>query len=96
MRVRTSTSPTRRRSASRVAACLGAAALAAAPSSLATGGTASAATPFLKAANVANYSGVLENGAVALAVPLSTEKGAKLHCTDACLSIWVRCSSSPR
>ena len=88
MRVRTSTSPTRRRGI-RVASCLGAVALATAPLVLATGGTASAATPFLKSANVANYSGVLENSAARSLYALSTEKGAALHCKTSCLSTWV-------
>jgi predicted lipoprotein with Yx(FWY)xxD motif len=68
--------------------CLGATALAAA-SLVVVQGTASAATPVIKSANVPNYSGVLENHASRTLYILSVEKGAKLHCTSkACLSIW--------
>jgi predicted lipoprotein with Yx(FWY)xxD motif len=69
--------------------CLGAAAIAAAPL-VVMQGTADAATPVIKSANVPNYAGVLENHASHTLYALSIEKGAKLHCTSAaCLSTWA-------
>jgi predicted lipoprotein with Yx(FWY)xxD motif len=77
------------RLAARATAYLGAGALAAASLALAGAGTAAAATPFLKAANVPNYPGALENSASRSLYVLSTEKGAKIHCTGACAAIWL-------
>jgi predicted lipoprotein with Yx(FWY)xxD motif len=87
MSVRSSTSRTRRLTV-RTGAFLGVGALAAASLALSGAGPAAAATPLLKSANIANYSGVLENAQSFSIYVLSVEKGAKLHCTGACLSTW--------
>lgn len=77
------------RLAVRAAACLGAGALAATSLVLSAADPAAAATPFLKSANVPNYARVLENGASRSLYVLSTEKGAKVHCTAACAATWI-------
>ena len=88
MPTRTS-APTHRRLASRVLACAGAAALLAGPLVAASSATAQASTPLLKSANIPSFPGVLENSASRSLYVLSTEKGAKLHCTSAsCLKLW--------
>jgi predicted lipoprotein with Yx(FWY)xxD motif len=83
------TSSAARRLAGRATACLGAGALAAGSLVLATAGTAAAAAPLLKSANIPNYAGVLENGSSHSLYLLSTEKGSKLHCTGPCTSTWI-------
>jgi predicted lipoprotein with Yx(FWY)xxD motif len=83
-----SNSTSNRRRLTRLGACVGTAALAVAPL-VVLQGTALASTPVIRSANIPNYSGVLENHASRTLYILSTEKGAKLHCTSkACLSIW--------
>ncbi len=86
---RPSRTATRRPRAARLTACLGASANAAASLVLAGAGPAGAASPLLKAGNVPNYRGVVEDSASRSLYLLSTEKGAKLHCTGACSSIWT-------
>jgi predicted lipoprotein with Yx(FWY)xxD motif len=79
----------RRRLAARATACVGAAALAAAPLVLVGASTAAAATPTLKSANIPGFSGVLENSSSHSLYLLSVEKGTHLKCTkSACLNIW--------
>jgi len=75
-----------RRLGLRVTACVGAAALAATIGTAAT--SAGAAGPTLKSANIPNYTGVLENAMSRTLYALSIERGAKIHCKTACLSIW--------
>ena len=71
-----------------VAALCTAVALGAAPLVLGAA-PASAASKFLNSANVPNYPAVLENSTSRTLYVLSTEKGAKLHCTkSACLKLW--------
>jgi predicted lipoprotein with Yx(FWY)xxD motif len=73
----------------RATACVAAAALTAAPLVLASSSPAGAATPVLRAASIANYSGLLENSASHTLYLLSAEKGGKLKCTSSsCLKIW--------
>jgi predicted lipoprotein with Yx(FWY)xxD motif len=74
--------------ARRAAAVLGAAALLSTPLVLAGATGAGATTSFLKSANVPDYAAVLEASSSHTLYVLSTEKGAKLHCTGSCLSVW--------
>ncbi len=80
---------TSRRRARRLATCLGVAALVATPLVVVGQGSAGAAAPVLKSANVPSYPAVVENSTSHTLYILSTEKGAKLHCTSsACLAAW--------
>ena len=72
----------------RAGAVAGAATLAATSLAVAGVGPAAAASPLLKSAGIPNYARVLENGASRSLYVLSTERGAKVHCTAACASTW--------
>ncbi|HEV3212701.1 MAG TPA: hypothetical protein VGZ03_04820 [Acidimicrobiales bacterium] len=77
------------RLAVRTTACLGAGALAAAASLVLAGvGPAGASAPLLKSGSVPSYAGALENNKSFTLYVLSNERGAKLHCTGACLGTW--------
>jgi predicted lipoprotein with Yx(FWY)xxD motif len=68
---------------------LGAVALAASAIILAPMVSASGATsPTLKSANVPGFSGALVNHSSKTLYVLSSEKGAKIKCSGACLSTW--------
>jgi predicted lipoprotein with Yx(FWY)xxD motif len=79
----------RRRSARVSALRLGVAATAVALSvGTLVSGASAASAPVLQSQNVTGYAGVLGNHSSRTLYMLSTEKGAKLHCKNGCLSIW--------
>ncbi len=49
----------------------------------------SAAAPTIESANVPHFAGALVNQSSRSLYILSDERGAKLHCTTACLSSWL-------
>ena len=49
----------------------------------------SAAAPTIESANVPHFAGALVNQSSRSLYVLSDERGAKLHCTTACLSSWL-------
>lgn len=74
----------------RLAACVGAAALATTAVTAGWQATAGASSPLVKKANVTSYPAVLETSASRTLYVLSTERGAKLKCkTTGCLKTWV-------
>lgn len=62
--------------------------LGAAASALAMATAGAAGAPTLQAATVSGHGGLLVNGSSRSLYLLSSEKGAKVHCTGTCLSSW--------
>lgn len=84
-----STSKPPRRRLTRLGALVGTAVLGASPLVVLQGAASASASPVIRAASIPNYSSVLENHASRTLYALSTERGAKLHCTATCLSTWL-------
>jgi predicted lipoprotein with Yx(FWY)xxD motif len=79
-----------RRRLTRLGTLVSTASLAVAPLVVVQGTGSASSTPAIHAANIPNYSGVLENHASRTLYLLSIEKGAKLHCVaKTCRTQWL-------